>query len=138
VAALIDHAVLGDVHDLDELCAGDFERAAGSVIFRVASDPQRIEAVAAGQYKVVTPQGEIFFRIEGDAQTGVIDMYGGPNETALAHWPTRVISLGNDQSMFIFTALQYPGISDSDFATQCRGLEQEFPHIKAYVEAPAS
>jgi len=99
---------------------------------------RRLEAVAAGQYKVVTPQGEIFFRIEGDAQTGVIDMYGGPNETALAHWPTRVISLGNDQSMFIFTALQYPGISDSDFATQCRGLEQEFPHIKAYVEAPAS
>ena len=99
---------------------------------------RRPEAVAAGQYKVVTPQGEIFFRIEGDAQTGVIDMYGGPNETALAHWPTRVISLGNDQSMFIFTALQYPGISDSDFATQCRGLEQEFPHIKAYVEAPAS
>jgi len=99
---------------------------------------RRLEAVAAGQYKVVTPQGEIFFRIEGDAQTGVIDMYGGPNETALAHWPTRVISLGNDQSMFIFTALQYPGISDSNFATQCRGLEQEFPHIKAYVEAPAS
>src|SRR5262249_19451908 len=99
---------------------------------------RRLEAVAAGQYKVVTPQGEIFFRIEGDAQTGVIDMYGGPNETALAHWPTRVISLGNDQRMFIFTALQYPGISDSHFATQCRGLEQEFPNIKAYVEAPAS
>jgi hypothetical protein len=96
---------------------------------------RKLETVAGGQYKVITPHGEIFFRIEGDARTGVIDMYGGPNETALAHWPTRVIPLGKDQSMFIFTALQYPGISDSDFAAQCRGLEQEFPHIKTHVEA---
>jgi hypothetical protein len=99
---------------------------------------QRLEAVAGGRHKVVTPQGEIFFRIEGDAQTGVIDMYGGPNESALAHWPTRVIALDQHRSMFIFTALQYPGISDSDFATQCRGLEQEFPHIKANVETHAA
>jgi hypothetical protein len=99
---------------------------------------QKLKAVADGQYKVVTPQGEIFFRIEGDAQTGVIDMYGGPNETTLAHWPTRVIPLGEDESMFIFTALQYPGISDGDFVAQCRGLEQEFPHIKANVEVPVA
>jgi hypothetical protein len=99
---------------------------------------QKLEAVTKGRYKVVTPQGEIFFRIEGDARTGVIDMYGGPSESALAHWPTRVIALGAEESMFIFTALQYPGISDSDFAAQCRGLEQEFPHIKANVEAPAA
>jgi hypothetical protein len=99
---------------------------------------KKLEPMAGGQYKVFTPQGEIFFRIEGDARTGVIDMYGGANESALAHWPTRVIPLGKDESMFIFTALQYPGISDSDFAAQCRGLEQEFPHIKVNVEAPGA
>jgi hypothetical protein len=98
---------------------------------------RKLESVPDGRHKVVTPQGEIFFRIEGDARTGVIDMYGGPNETALAHWPTRVIPLGEDESMFIFTALQYPGTSDTDFAAQCRGLEQEFPHIKANLEMPA-
>ena len=97
---------------------------------------RKLEAVAGGRHKVVTPQGEIFFRIEGDARTGVIDMYGGPSEAALAHWPARVIPLGEDESMFIFTALQYPGISDNDFAAQCRGLEHEFPHIKAHVETP--
>jgi hypothetical protein len=99
---------------------------------------RRLEIAAGGRHKVVTPQGEIFFRIESDARTGVIDMYGGPNESAMAHWPTRVIALGKNQSMFIFTALQYPEISDSDFATQCRGLEQEFPHIKANVETHAA
>jgi hypothetical protein len=96
---------------------------------------RKLEQVAGGRYKVVTPQGEIFFRIDGDARTGVIDMYGGPSEGALAHWPTRVIPLGDNESMFIFTALQYPGISDSDFTAQCQGLESEFPHIKAHVEA---
>jgi hypothetical protein len=87
---------------------------------------RKLEPVADGLYKVITPKGEIFFRIESDAQTGVIDMYGGPSESALAYWPTRVIPLGENESMFIFTALQYPGVSDSDFAAQCQGLEQDF------------
>jgi hypothetical protein len=91
---------------------------------------------AAGGHKVVTPQGEIFFRIAADLRTGVIDMYGGPTEDAMAHWPTRVISVGERASLFIFTALQYAGISDEEFVAQCRGLEAEFPHIKAQVEAP--
>jgi hypothetical protein len=96
---------------------------------------QKLERDANGRHKVITPNGEIFFRIDSDAPTGVIDMYGGPTEEALAHWPTRVIALGDNESMFIFTALQYPGISDSDFAAQCQGLEREFRHIKAHVEA---
>ena len=88
-----------------------------------------------GKHKVVTPQGEIFFRIVADPATGVIDMFGGPSEAAMAHWPTRVIGLDNRSSLFLFTALQYPGVSDEDFAAQCRGLEAEFPHIKAQVES---
>ena len=90
-----------------------------------------------GKHKVVTPQGEIFFRIVADPATGVIDMYGGPSGAAMAHWPTRVIGLDNRSSLFLFTALQYPGVSDEDFSAQCRGLEAEFPHIKAQVEAGA-
>jgi hypothetical protein len=56
----------------------------------------------------------------------------------MAHWPTRVIPLGRGESLFIFTALQYPGVADDDFAAQCRGLEQEFPHIKEHVESTGS
>src|SRR5262245_9705480 len=99
---------------------------------------RKLIALEDGRYKVITPQGEIFFRIDSDRRTGVIDMYGGPTEDAMAHWPARVIPLGRDESLFIFTALQYPGVSDGDFAAQCEGLEQEFPHIKRYVESAAS
>jgi hypothetical protein len=99
---------------------------------------QKLDRDAAGRHKVTTPQGEIFFRIDSYPRTGVIDMFGGPTEAALAHWPTRIISLGNAESLFIFTALQYPGIPDAEFAAQCQGLEREFPHIKAEVEGPAA
>jgi hypothetical protein len=99
---------------------------------------RKLDHIGGGRYKVITPQGEIFFSIDADPHTGVIDMYGGPTESALAHWPARVIPLGEDESLFIFTALQYPGVSDHDFAAQCKGLEQEFPHIKAHVESAPS
>ena len=79
---------------------------------------QELKRDAAGRHKVTTPQGEIFFRIDADARTGVIDMYGGPSEEFLAHWPTRVIPLGDAESLFIFTALQYPGVPDEDVVTK--------------------
>lgn len=85
-----------------------------------------------GRHKVVTPQGEMFFRIEADPRTGVIDMYGGPAEDQLAYWPARVVDRGTG-SLFIFTAFQYPGMSDSEFAMQCDGLKHEFPLIAAHT-----
>jgi hypothetical protein len=89
---------------------------------------------AQGRHKIVTPQGEIFFRIDGDAKSGVLDMYGGPTEDQLAYWPARIVEWPGQGSLFIFTAMQYPGVSDTDFAAQCEGLKQEFVHIKQHTE----
>ncbi|MGH6894264.1 MAG: hypothetical protein ACREEP_18615 [Dongiaceae bacterium] len=83
---------------------------------------------------MVTPQGEIFFRIEADETTGIIDMYGGPDEAHMAYWPARVVERPGHGSLFIFSAFQYPGMSDEDFARQCDGLKQEFPHIVAATQ----
>jgi hypothetical protein len=87
-----------------------------------------------GRHRIVTPQGEMFFRIEADSATGVIDMYGGPAPDAEAYWPARVVERPGNGSLFIFTALQYPGVTDGDFAAQCEGLKTEFEHIKRLVE----
>jgi hypothetical protein len=89
---------------------------------------------AKGRDKIVTPQGEMFFRIEADAATGVIDMYGGPATGQEAYWPARVVERPGHGSLYMFTAMQYPGVSDADFDAQCEGLEAEFKHIKRYVE----
>ena len=95
---------------------------------------KQLKSLGDGRYKVVTPQGEIFFRIEADRESGVIDMYGGPDEGQMAYWPARVVERPGAGSLFIFTAFQYPGISDQDFTMQCEGLKQEFPHIAANTE----
>jgi hypothetical protein len=89
---------------------------------------------AQKRYKVVTPQGEIFFKIVSDVETGVLDMFGGPSEDEMACWPARVIARPGNGSLLIFTAMQYPGVSDEAFAAQCEGLKQEFAHIKIHTE----
>lgn len=52
----------------------------------------------------------------------------------MAYWPARVVERPGYGSLFIFTAMQYPGVSDENFQAQCAGLEQEFAHIRACVE----
>ena len=49
--------------------------------------------VVDGRYKVVNGLGEFFFEIRADRESGVIDMLAGPNEDALALFPTRVVPL---------------------------------------------
>lgn len=87
-----------------------------------------------GRSTIVTPGGEILFRIDADEPTGVIDMYGGPSEDRLAHWPARVIDRPGGGSLFFFTALQYPGVSDAEFSKQCDGLRSEFVHIRRHLD----
>ena len=87
-----------------------------------------------GNYRVATPQGEIFFAITSHEPTGTIDMFGGPDKDRMSYWPSRVIAQPDGGSLFLFTAFQYPGMSDEGFAGQCAGLAQEFPHIKANLE----
>jgi hypothetical protein len=91
--------------------------------------------VEGGRHKIVTPNGEIFFRIEADETTGVIDMFGGPSEEQMAYWPTRVVDRPGHGSLFIFTSFRYPGMRAVEFTRQCATLErEEFPHIKRHTE----
>lgn len=89
---------------------------------------------AGGKHKVVTPGGEIFFRIAADAKTGTVDMFGGPTEDQMAYWPARVVERPGAGSLFIFTAMQYPGMTDEGFAMQCESLKAEFAHIAEHVD----
>ncbi len=92
--------------------------------------------VEGGRYKIVTPNGEIFFRIDAHEATGVIDMFGGPSEAAMAYWPARVVHRPGDGSLFIFTSFRYPGMTDAEFEQQCGVLErEEFAHIRRHTEA---
>jgi hypothetical protein len=89
---------------------------------------------AEGRDKVITPGGEIFFKILADESTGVIDMFGGPTEAQMTYWPARVVDRPGHGSLFIFTAMQHPGVTDESFVRQCEGLKEEFAHIVGHVD----
>lgn len=85
-------------------------------------------------YKVMTPGGEIFFRIDADPKTGIVDMLGGPAKDMMQRWPARVVSDNVGGAVFMFTAIQSPHDSDEAFAGQCAALDHEFENIRKAVE----
>jgi hypothetical protein len=85
-----------------------------------------------GKYKVVScnPDApELFFRIQSDPKTGVIDMFAGPTEEQMSIFPTRVVELSENASVYIFTMFQMPGMSDELFNAQYNSLIKEFGNI---------
>jgi hypothetical protein len=85
-------------------------------------------------YKVKTPDGEIYFWIDADKKSGVLDMFGGPTKDQAVGWPARVAGLPDNTSVLIFTALQLPDVTDEVFEMQCKSLDEEFENIRRAVE----
>lgn len=78
---------------------------------------------------VNTPDGDVYFRIEADGKTGILDMWSGPTKDHMLRWPARVIDDNFGGSVFIFTAIQTPDDSDEIFAGQCAALAHEMRNI---------
>jgi hypothetical protein len=83
-----------------------------------------------GKAKVVNGLGELYFSIEADRETGVIDMYAGPSEDELSLFPTRVVELPGGRSAFTFTMFQAPRTPDDLFESQYQSLLREFDNIR--------
>ena len=83
-----------------------------------------------GKAKVVNRLGELYFTIDADARTGVIDMYAGPTESDLALFPARVVGLPGGRSAFSFTMFQAPGMPDELFESQYASLVRELENVK--------
>jgi hypothetical protein len=84
-----------------------------------------------GKPMVVNGLGEFYFRIDANGDTGVIDMFAGPDETQMAIFPTRVVRLAPDRCAYTFTMFKAPETDDELFEAQHRSLEREFENIRA-------
>ena len=82
-----------------------------------------------GRHKIVNGLGAFFFEIRADAESGVIDMLAGLDETALLCFPTRVVATPAGGSAFTFTMFQAPGQPDEQFETQHTSLLREFENL---------
>src|SRR4051794_28733917 len=73
---------------------------------RWATEFAREMDVVDGRHVVRNGLGEFLFEIQADPETGVIDMYAGPTEDAMATFPTRVVEMPDGRSAFSFTMFQ--------------------------------
>src|SRR5215217_402373 len=89
-----------------------------------------------GKPEVVNGLGEFYFRLDADAETGVIDMYAGPTEDELGLFPTRVVPLPDGKSAYSFTMFKMPGMPDELFESQYESLRREFDNIRARFAGP--
>ena len=89
--------------------------------------------VSDGRYVMETPFGEMTYRVEADAGTGVVDfVFESPHgETVL---PTRVVRHPAG-SVFAFTITRAPGASDAEWEQGKRGLDEELERLKTILEA---
>jgi hypothetical protein len=88
-----------------------------------------------GEHKVVNRLGEFFFAIHADPDTGVVDMYAGPEKAQMALFPTRVVGLPDGRTAYSFTMFQEPGMADELFDRQYESLKREFANIDATFAA---
>jgi hypothetical protein len=81
-------------------------------------------------YKVVNGLGEFFFDIRADEDTGVVDMFAGPDKQHMAVFPTRAVQLPDGRTAYSFTMFQAPDMPDELFAAQHASLQREFRNIE--------
>jgi hypothetical protein len=119
--------------------------APGGRVFEFLSDVENLPKWATdfarelkyddGRAKVVNGLGEFYFSIAADPGTGVIDMYAGPTEEAMALFPTRVVALGPARSAYTFTMFKPPEMDDELFEAQHRSLQRELENVRARFAA---
>ena len=88
-------------------------------------------------YKVVTSAGELFFKIESDRKTGVVDMFAGPTLEQMGIFPCRVISMPDGASAISFTFFQPPDMPDEIYERQYKSLLVEMDGLRKRFSANA-
>ena len=83
-----------------------------------------------GHYKVVTSGGELFFRIDADRKTGVVDMFAGPTLNQMGIFPSRVIMMPGGATAVSFTFFQPPDMPDEVYERQYKSLLIEMNGLK--------
>ena len=76
----------------------------------------------SGHWKVVTSSGELFFKIESDRKTGVVDMFAGPTLDQMGIFPCRVIAMPGALTAVSFTFFQPPKMPDEVYERQYKSL----------------
>lgn len=89
---------------------------------------------AGDQHVIETSRGEMNFRMESNADTGVIDMFSGPTANEMMPVYTRVVQLCSETTAYIFTIFQPPGVNEAEFTAMCKPLDEELDTLRTLLE----
>jgi len=81
-------------------------------------------------YKAITSSGELFFKIESDRKTGVVDMFAGPTLDQMGVFPCRVIAMPDSPTAVSFTFFQPPNMPNEVYDQQYKSLLIEMDGLK--------
>jgi hypothetical protein len=76
---------------------------------------------------VTSPSGDVYFGITSDRDTGVLDWWSGPTMETAERWPTRVVGLGDERSLYVVIAVFHgalPPNVDQMFADELGALKR--------------
>jgi hypothetical protein len=83
-----------------------------------------------GHTKVITSSGDLFFKIESDKKTGVVDMFAGPTPEQMGVFPCRVLAMAGGMTAISFTFFQPPNMPDEIYEQQYKSLLMEMDGLK--------
>ena len=86
-------------------------------------------------YKVVSPQGELYLRLQANPNNGEINLFATPELNGEEYLPTKVISHNDHTSEYVVDFCHPPGIGEAQFQQQCASIRRELKNIKFYFES---
>ena len=64
-----------------------------------------IRLVDDGVMVTTSSEGEMYFSVTGDRESGVLDWWSGPTKDEAKRWPTRVIDVPDGRALYQLTAI---------------------------------
>ncbi|MDV7338077.1 hypothetical protein RYZ26_00620 [Terasakiella sp. A23] len=84
-------------------------------------------------YIITTPHGDMFYEVEADAKTGVVDMKSGPTKDQMMAFPARVSPLPDGTSIFNLTCILMEEMSDEELEGLQQAFKEEFDALAKAV-----
>jgi len=84
-------------------------------------------------YIITTPHGDMFFEVESDVKTGVVDLKSGPTKDQMMAFPARVSPLPDGTSIFSLTCILMEEMSDEELTGLQQAFKEEFDALEKAV-----
>ncbi len=84
-------------------------------------------------YIITTPHGDMFYTVEADAKTGVVDLKSGPTKDEMMAFPARVSPLPDGTCVFNLTCILMEDMSEEELEGLHQAFSEEFDALKKAV-----